>query len=44
MEFITEQHQKRPEFKYIQACDETIFKGQTRYNLNALTPYIYIFL
>ena len=30
MEFITEQHQKRPDFKYIQACDQTIFKGHTR--------------
>ena len=26
------------------ACDQTIFKGQTRYNLNTLTPYIHIFL
>ena len=44
MEFITEQHKKSPGFQYIQACDQTIFKGQTRYNPNALTPYIYIFL
>ena len=28
----------------IQACDQTIFKGQTESNLNTLTPYIYIFL
>ena len=41
MEFITEQHQNRPDF---QACDQTIFKGQTGYNLNTLNPYIYIFL
>ena len=47
MEFITEQHQNAPTFNniyYIQAHDQTIFKGQTRYNLNTLTPYIYIFL
>ena len=31
-------------FKYIEACDQTIFKGQTECNLNTLTPYIYIFL
>ena len=33
-----------PTFKYIQGCNQTIFMGQTRYNLNTLTPYIYIFL
>ena len=29
---------------YVQAYDQTIFKGQTECNLNTLTPYIYAFL
>ena len=43
-EFITEQHQQCPNFWYIQACDQTIFKGHTRYNLTTLTLYIYLFV
>ena len=44
MQFITEQHQKRPDVWYIQARDQTIFKGQTTYNLDTLTLYIYLFV
>ena len=44
MEFITDRHQKCPVFYYIQACDQTIFKGKTECNLNTLTTHNYIFL